>query len=195
MKNKLIIPLLILVIATAGCVGANQSSGTQQTATEKTTTTASTQPSGSNALPSGFELYENDYYSIGYPSDWAPKYINEQQYGFVGPTAYGASLNVVAGPSDEVVDLEAVAKKAIDLLKVVFEDFQLLGNSKTTLVGVKAQRIEYTASGSDGTSFRFVQIISTRGGVAYTITYGGNTADFEKISPIAEKMVASFAFK
>jgi hypothetical protein len=132
-------------------------------------------------------------YSIAYPSDWGKP--QEQNNGtlvvFLTPTNNETeNLNVQVITRDT---LENVTKEGTSIAQEN-DDFKQIEATNTTLAGLPAYKIVYTAT-IDGNQLKVLQTWTVKDGKAYIITYKGAPANYDTYLSAAQKMIDSFQIK
>jgi hypothetical protein len=132
-------------------------------------------------------------YSIAYPSDWGKP--EEQKSGsfvvFLTPTN-----NVTENLNVQVVNLSAndtLATVTDDLTSNAqgYDNFKQIEASNTTLAGLPAYKIVYTAT-VNGDQLKLLQTVTVKDGKAYVITYKGAQANYGTHLSAAQQMIDSF---
>jgi len=130
---------------------------------------------------------------IKYPSDWT----KEEQSSlvlFVTPTNKATeNLNV------QVMNLSAnrtLATLTEDLKSSAqsSENFTQIEATNTTLAGLPAYKIVYTAT-VDGEHLKVLQTLTVKDGKAYIITYKAVPSNYDKYVSAAQQMIDSFQIK
>jgi serine/threonine-protein kinase len=132
-------------------------------------------------------------YSITYPSDWSKP--QEQSNGslviFTTPANNETeNLNVQVITRDT---LENVTKEGTSIAQEN-DDFKQIEATNTTLAGLPAYKIVYTAT-IDGNQLKVLQTWTVKDGKAYIITYKGAPANYDTYLSAAQKMIDSFQIK
>jgi serine/threonine-protein kinase len=132
-------------------------------------------------------------YSIAYPSDWRKP--QEQSNGslviFTTPANNETeNLNVQVITRDT---LENVTKEGTSIAQEN-DDFKQIEATNTTLAGLPAYKIVYTAT-IDGNQLKVLQTWTVKDGKAYIITYKGAPANYDTYLSAAQKMIDSFQIK
>jgi eukaryotic-like serine/threonine-protein kinase len=150
--------------------------------------TPSASPTNTYESPRGF--------TIKYSSDWSKP--QEQQNGalvlFLTPTNNETeNLNV------QVLNLSASSTLATvtEQLKSnaqSFDNFTQIEATNTTLAGLPAYKIVYTAT-VDGDQLKVLQTVTVKDGKAYVITYKGAPGNYNTYLSAAQQMIDSFQIK
>jgi hypothetical protein len=132
-------------------------------------------------------------FSIAYPSDWSKP--QEQNNGslviFTTPANNETeNLNVQVITRDT---LENVTKEGTSIAQEN-DDFKQIEATNTTLAGLPAYKIVYTAT-IDGNQLKVLQTWTVKDGKAYIITYKGAPANYDTYLSAAQKMIDSFQIK
>jgi hypothetical protein len=132
-------------------------------------------------------------YSIKYSSDWSKP--EEQQSGsfvvFLTPTN-----NVTENLNVQVVNLSAsdtLATVTDDVISNVqgYDNFKQIEATNTTLAGLPANKIVYTATIHDD-QLKLLQMWTVKDGKAYVITYKGSGTNYGTHLSAAQQMIDSF---
>lgn len=131
-------------------------------------------------------------FSIKYPSDWGKP--QEQSNG---------SFVVFLTPNNnetENLNVQVVNRAGATLATVTeevksnaqgYDNFQQIEATSTTLAGLPAYKIVYTAT-VDGDQLKVAQIVTIKDGKAYVITYkGAPTTNYDKYLGAAQQMIDS----
>ena len=157
--------------------------------------------SSTNQTPSNgnstFLTYKNPIYGIQiqYPSTWI-KVANQghEIVRFISPPGV-ASLGIIARTgASQLIPLQVYVNAGIDVLKKIFSGFNLISSNVTTLGGVPAQKIVYTASLTPGLKLKFLQYFAIRDNMSYVITSGALPGDFATYLPTLQRMISSLSF-
>jgi hypothetical protein len=73
-----------------------------------------------------------------------------------------------------------------------FQDFKLLNSSSTLLAGLPAHMIVYSFTDENLTPLQNLQAWTVKDGMAYVITYGGTSEEFESSLPVLNGVMDSF---
>lgn len=168
----------------------------------------------------GFKVYENnkEKFAMQYPEAWS---LREDSFNtlvsFLSPHVdkddkFAENVNVVnENLGDKNVTLDQYYKVSEENLKKFFSDFKLLKNEATTLSGVPARMVIYTASqdtsaraaGDNQPSvkdtanklyLRTTQIFTIKDGKAFIITITNTQADPNQYMTEMLKIAQSFQF-
>jgi len=165
---------------------------------------SSVSQSNTNQTPSDgistFLTYKNPTYGIQiqYPSTWI-KVVNQSSHEIVRfispPGTVHASLGIIVRTgASQLIPLQVYVNAGIDVLKKIFSGFNLINSNATTLGGVPAQKMVYTANLPSGPKLKFLQYFAIRDNTSYVITSGTLPGDFATYVPTLEKMITSFSF-
>ncbi len=168
----LICAVLIVSVLTSGCTFKVGNTTTSATSTTYTST-------------QGF--------SITYPSDWGkPQELEDGFVGFATPTKNESeNLNVQVVNLSASDTLETVKEDVISNARG-YDDFNEIMAHNTTLAGLPAYKIVFTATTDDGDQLKALQTWTVKDGKAYIITYQGATSNYDKHLSAAQKMIDSF---
>ena len=182
-------------------IAAAQQNNTSVTSTNSTSSANNT--SANNTSSTNFLTYSNSTNGIRiqYPSSWLKEESHNQSSNdivkFSAPAgAAPASLNIVGGkPAPQSIPLSVYINASIYLLKHAFGNFTLIESNATTLGGIPAHKMVYTATlPSSGLNLKFMQIFAIKDGKSFVITFGTVPTIFSIYQPTIQKMVDSFAF-
>jgi tetratricopeptide (TPR) repeat protein len=159
--------------------------------------------SSTNQMPSNgnstFLIYKNPIYGIQmqYPSTWI-KVANQghEIVRFISPPGRAhASLGIIVRTdASQLIPLQVYVNAGIDVLKKIFSGFNLISSNVTTLGGVPAQKMVYTADMSSGLKLKFLQYFAIRDNTSYVITSGTLPGDFATYLPTLQRMISSLSF-
>jgi hypothetical protein len=149
---------------------------------------------GSSSAATGLVPYNNPNlgFSLEYPSDWQ----KVETLSFTSPQGGMGNrapevINVVTEvlPSSNF-SLDSYTEAAIGQVEL-FDNFQLLNSSSTTIGGLPGHMIVYTFT--DGqTPLQNLQAWTVKDGMAYIITYGGIPEEFDSSLPAIQSVLDSF---
>ncbi len=197
MVNSFALQNAATTATTANTTSTNQPGG--QTLNQTALSTNQTTSNGSST----FLTYENSNYGIKiqYPSTWTKvRPANQSSNDIVrfisppGTTPLSFDIIVSTGSISPLIPLQLYANAGIALLKNSFLDFNLISSNATTLGGVPAQKMIYTASLPSGLTLKFLQFFAIKDSTSYIITSGTLPADFATYLPTIQKMASSFTF-
>jgi hypothetical protein len=168
---------------------------------------SSSQTNSTNSATAGSEVkilpYENSTFGIKvhYPSNWIKQESQNRSSNdivkFSSPVGTGpASLDIIGGkPVPQNISLEQYNNASINALSRSFPGFNITESNATTLAGIPAHKIVYTAIiPTSGLELKFMQIFTIKDGKDYVITSAALTTDFSTYLPTFQKMIDSFAF-
>jgi hypothetical protein len=133
-------------------------------------------------------------FSLEYPSDWQ----KEESLTFVSPQGGISNRSPeVISVTTEVLptsdfSLDRYSEAAISQVES-FQDFKLLNSSSTMLAGLPAHMILYTFTDESQTPLQNLQVWTIKDGIAYVITYGGVSEEFESSLPVLQSVMDSFS--
>ena len=135
-------------------------------------------------------------YAITYSSDWGKP--QEQQDGslvaFLTPTNNKTeNLNVVVVNLTASDTLEIMTDEGIATAED-YDDFKLIEETGTTLAGLPAYKIVFTAT-IDGEQLKLLQTWTVNDGKLYIITYKGAPTNYVTHLSGAQRMIDSFQIK
>jgi hypothetical protein len=132
-------------------------------------------------------------FSLEYPSEWE----KEESLTFVSPQGgIGNRTPEVISITTEVLptsdfSLDSYTEAALGQVES-FQDFRLLNSSSTTLAGLPAHMIVYSFTDESQTPLENLQVWTMKDGMAYVITYGGTTEEFDSSLPVFQSVMDSF---
>ncbi|MDQ4073518.1 MAG: DUF1795 domain-containing protein [Thermoproteota archaeon] len=142
-------------------------------------------------------VYENPNlgYTLEYPSEWA----KDESLSFISPMSSALdeapeSIAITTESVPQNMTLEEYGEPMIEILESQFSNFSLLESSNATLSGYPATQIIYTYN-MDGVNLKNLQIWTLANNMAYVITYGGITKEFEDSLPAAQSLIDSFEIR
>jgi|NGEPerStandDraft_9_1074522.scaffolds.fasta_scaffold99050_1 eukaryotic-like serine/threonine-protein kinase len=175
--SALIAAFIVAVVAVGGCT-ANVSN-----------TTPSTSPMNLYQSPTGFIMQ--------YPSDWMkyePGNDSNVVVLFALPTNNETeNLNVAVFDNPSDVNLTTLVANATHQIQQL-DDFRQINASNTTLGGVPAYKVLYTAS-IGGSNLKIMQVWAINNGKSYDITYNAAPDNYDKYAGTVQQMIVSFRFK
>jgi hypothetical protein len=176
MKKKaamlLVAAVLVISVLTSGCTFKVGNTTTSTTSTTYTST-------------KGF--------SIMYPSDWGkPQELDDGFVGFATPAKNESeNLNVQVVNLSASDTLDTVTQDVISNSQG-YDDFNEIMAHNTTLTGLPAYKIVFTATTDDGDQLKALQTWTVKDDKAYIITYQGAPSNYEKYLSAAQEMIDSF---
>jgi hypothetical protein len=133
-------------------------------------------------------------YSIKYSSDWSKpdEQNNGSMVAFRTPADNKTeNLNVVVlNTTDTSATVNADAIEAAE----GYNNFTLISAANTTLAGLPAGKIVYTAT-IDGNQQKILQTWTVQNGKVYVITYKGASKNYDTYLSAAQQMIDSFQIK
>ncbi len=143
--------------------------------------------------------YEHEYYAISFPPEWRIATLEGGIVGFVSPKisesdVFSENLNVLVAAAQPEATTDDYADAGIEQLKQAIPEFALVSRESTSLSGNPALRLAYRGS-SEGLTLKFVQVLTIKDGVFYTLTFVGEEKEFNNYSGNLEKMLESFRMK
>jgi hypothetical protein len=154
------------------------------------------QTMGSSAA-TGLVPYNNPNlgFSLEYPSDWQ----KVETLSFTSPQGGMGNrapevINVITEvlPSSNF-SLDSYTEAAVGQVEL-FDNFQLLNSSSTTIGGLPGHMIVYTFT--DGqTPLQNLQAWTVKDGMAYILTYGGVPEEFDSSLPSMQSVLDSFSLQ
>ena len=111
------------------------------------------------------------------------------------PGTVPVSFNIIVRSGvSQLIPLQLYVNAGIDMLKKSFSDFNLISSNATTLGGVPAQKMAYTASLPSGLKLKFLQFFAIKDSTSYIITSGTLPDVFDTYLPTIQKIISSFSF-
>ena len=131
-------------------------------------------------------------FTLEYPADWT----KEESLSFTSPMLSSSdeapeSISVTTEVLFSNITLEEYSDSAISILEDQFANFTLIESSNSTLSGYPAHQIVYTYT-FNGVDLKNFQIWTMADNIAYAITYGGITREFDDSLPVIKNMIDSF---
>lgn len=131
---------------------------------------------------SGIEFYyPSNYTSVGKSTQ--PMYMD--------PDILGASVNLVSSDMSKAMTFEGYIDASIAGIKRQMSIQGDVSKEYINLNGVKAAKLEYTAT-SEGQTAKLTQVAIVKNSKVYILTLGGLATDAEALQPKIEKMIKSF---
>lgn len=143
--------------------------------------------------------YEHEYYAINFPPEWRVATLEGGIVGFVSPKtsesdAFAENLNVLVAAAQPEATVDDYADAGMEQLKQVIPNFALVSRESTSLSGNPALRLAYSGN-SEGLTLKFVQVLTIKNEVFYTLTFVGEEKEYSAYSGKLEKMLESFKMK
>jgi hypothetical protein len=201
MKNKDTAGIIITVAASI-FLGTFLIGGSIQTMHQSYAQQQSSAPTNNNNSNNNNNLltYENPKYGIKmqYPSSWMKEESHNQSSNnivrFSSPAGIALLSIVSTGRVSESKPLELYANAGIDVLRHTFSDFNLISSNSSTVGGIPAQEIVYTASMPSGLKLKFMQFLTIKDTRDFILTSGALQDEFGKYLPTFQTMINSFSF-
>ena len=148
---------------------------------------------------STFLTYKNSNYGIQiqYPSTWikVTNHSNEIVRFMSPPGTVRASLNIIVRTdASQFIPIQVYVNAGIEVLKKIFPAFNLVSSNATTLGGIPAQKMTYTANLPSGPKLKFLQFFAIRDDTSYVVTTATSPGDFPKYLPTLQRMISSLSF-
>jgi len=182
--------LVVWALAAAGCAGG--------TRTDTAGSSSAPASHGPRAAPSGFTVHTSDSpaFSIAYPPDWTTNSSSSQTlFAVVAPVPSGdtfaENVNVIRQTVPSGTTLQQYTEESLTQGGSVLDDFKVIHSGSTTLAGLPATWVEYTAS-SRGTDAHFYAEWTLHGTDAWVITYAADPDDYERVLGDAKATISSF---
>jgi hypothetical protein len=147
-----------------------------------------------------FLTYTNSAYGIKvqYPSTWtrsANQSSNEIVRFLSPPGIIPISLNIIVRTGvSQLIPLQVYVNAGIAMLKKSFSHFNLISSNATSIGGVPAEEMVYTANLLSGHKLKFIQFLAIRDTTSYVVTSGTLADDFATYLPTVQKMISSLSF-
>ena len=150
-------------------------------------------------INSTFLTYKNSDYGIQiqYPSAWIKvTHSSNEIVRFMSPPGtIPASLGIIVRTgASQLIPIQVYVNAGIDVLKKIFPAFNLLSSNPTTLGGVPAQKMVYTANLPSGLKLKFLQFFAMRDNTSYVVTTATLPDDFATYMPTLQRMISSLSF-
>lgn len=111
------------------------------------------------------------------------------------PGTVPVSLGIIVRTgASQLIPLQVYVNAGIDVLKKIFSGFNLISSNATTLGGVPAQKMVYTANLPSGLKLEFLQLFAIKDNTSYVVTSGTLPGNFATYLPTVQKMISSFSF-
>lgn len=201
MKNKvtagIIFPVVVLIFSSTFLIGSSIPAMHQSYAQQQNSTAANT---NNNNNSNNLLTYENSKYGIRiqYPSSWMKEESHNQSSNdivrFSSPAGIALLSIVSTGRVSESKPLELYANAGIDVLRHTFSNFSLVSSNSSTVGGIPAQEIVYTASMPSGLKLKFIQFLTIKDARDFILTSAALQDEFTKYLPTIQTMVNSFSF-
>jgi eukaryotic-like serine/threonine-protein kinase len=182
--------LVLTALLSAGCSGGS--------GTDTAGSPSATAPHEPNPGPSGFKLYTSDSpaFSIAYPSGWTTNSSSSQAlFAVVAPVASGDSFAENVNVLRQVVPAGTTLQQYTDTSLAqggsAVDDFTVAAKGSTTLSGLPATWVEYTAT-SNGQHGQFYAEWAIDGTDAWVITYTADPGDYKRLLADAKATISSF---
>jgi hypothetical protein len=155
---------------------------------------------------STFLTYKDPNYGIQiqYPSTWRKVVIQMRENTESGssneivkfrspPGTVPVSLGIIVRTGSQLIPLQVYVNAGIDVLKKTFSGFNLISSDATTLGGVPAQKMVYTANLPSGLKLKLLQFLAIRDSTSYVITAGTLPGEFATYLPTLQRMISSLS--
>jgi len=161
-------------------------------------------PPGVTLNSDDFKTYENSQYgiTIKHPKDWKPQEIgiNGEVVKFVHQPSQANVVISVKALSDWLT-LEEYTKQSLSAIENEFLDDNKQvkkynierKNGKASLAKSEAFQVIYTGKNESNNSMKIMEVWNLKNKKAYIITYEAPSENYDKLNPIVEEMVDSFA--
>jgi serine/threonine protein kinase len=161
-------------------------------------------PPGVTLNSDDFKTYENSQYgiTIKHPKDWKPQEIgiNGEVVKFVHQPSQANVVISVKALSDWLT-LEEYTKQSLSAIENEFLDDNKQvkkynierKNGEASLAKSEAFQVIYTGKDESNNSLKIMEVWNLKNKKAYIITYAAPSEKYDKLNPIVEEMVDSFA--
>ena len=98
----------------------------------------------------------------------------------------------IQGPRSDIASLETYTSNSVKAFTNMSDTIKITKQSKDTLAGLPAHQLLYTSTGIPGLNLEKMQVFTViNNNTAYVVTFGAETAEYDKNIQDAEKMMNS----
>ena len=98
----------------------------------------------------------------------------------------------VQGPRSDIASLETYTANSVKAFTNMSDTIKITKQGKDTLAGLPAQQLLYTSTGIPGLNLEKMQVFTVvNNSTAYVVTFGAETAEYDKNIQDVEKMINS----
>ena len=156
-----------------------------------------------------FKNYENPKFglTLTYPPDWTVDEIRNDPAApsnntivsiFKSPTQgendkYLENVIInVQGPRSDIASLETYTANSLKAFNNMSDTIKITKQGKDTLAGLPGHQLLYTSTGIPGLNLEKMQVFTViNNNTAYVVTFGAETAEYDKNIQDVEKMINS----
>lgn len=162
----------------------------QATAQEAQPAEQESQAAGQAApVPDGWELYEDEEYAVGVPSDWEPRDAPGSAIDLVAPS--GDVYLRAADTDDPAPDVLADTQRIRDSFRSRYPSYEEIALGPVEYRGHEAVRWEYTYA-PEGRELRAVHLNFSTGERAYALNYQTPAESWDELSGRFDDFTATF---
>ena len=156
-----------------------------------------------------FQSYENPKFglTVSYPPDWSVDELRNDPAAqsnnsivaiFKSPSQgendkYLENVIInVQGPRSDIASLENYTSNSLTAFNNMTDTIKITKQGKYTLAGLPAHQLFYTSTGIPGLNLEKMQVFTViNNSTAYVVTFGAETAEYDKNIQDVEKMINS----
>ena len=156
-----------------------------------------------------FKTYENPKFglTLTYPPDWTVDELRSDPAApsnnsivaiFKSPSQgqndkYLENVIInVQGPRSDIASLETYTSNSVKAFTNMSDTIKITKQGKDTLAGIPAHQLFYTSTGIPGLNLEKMQVFTVlNNNTAYVVTFGAETAEYDKNIQDVEKMINS----
>ena len=156
-----------------------------------------------------FKTYENPKFglTLTYPPDWTVDELRNDPAApsnnsivaiFKSPSQgqndkYLENVIInVQGPRSDIASLETYTANSVKAFTNMSDTIKITKQGKDTLAGLPAHQLFYTSTGIPGLNLEKMQVFTVlNNNTAYVVTFGAETAEYDKNIQDVEKMINS----
>ena len=98
----------------------------------------------------------------------------------------------IQGPRSDIASLETYTSNSVKAFTNMSDTIKITKQSKDTLAGLPAHQLLYTSTGIPGLNLEKMQVFTViNNNTAYVVTFGAETAEYDKNIQDVEKMMNS----
>jgi hypothetical protein len=160
-------------------------------------------------IDEAFKNYENPKFglTLTYPPDWSVDELRNDPAApsnnsivaiFKSPSQGGNDKyleNViinVQGPRSDIASLETYTANSVKAFNNMSDTIKITKQGKYTLAGLPGHQLLYTSTGIPGLNLEKMQVFTViNNNTAYVVTFGAETAEYDKNVQDVEKMINS----
>lgn len=156
-----------------------------------------------------FKTYENPKFglTVSYPPNWSVDELRNDPAAqsnnsivaiFKSPSQgqndkYLENVIInVQGPRSDIASLETYTSNSVKAFTNMSDTIKITKQGKDTLAGLPAHQLLYTSTGIPGLNLEKMQVFTVlNNNTAYVVTFGAETAEYDKNIQDVEKMINS----